>query len=110
MFAIREVALAELEKARQNKLIGKALEAKAELAGGTIGVLGNQKHLELLREFLNVSQISVQHSDETLRVRVARADGQKCERCWHWETDVGLHKEHPTLCGRCVEAVREFKA
>jgi isoleucyl-tRNA synthetase len=33
-------------------------------------------------------------------------DGQKCERCWHWETDVGQHVEHPTLCARCVEAVK----
>jgi isoleucyl-tRNA synthetase len=35
-------------------------------------------------------------------VRVARAAGQKCERCWHYETDIGQHRAHPTLCGRCV--------
>src|SRR5437660_1356267 len=34
MFAIREVALGELEAARKSKLIGKALEAKTELTGG----------------------------------------------------------------------------
>jgi isoleucyl-tRNA synthetase len=110
MFAIREVALAELEKARQSKLIGKALEAKIELTGGMIGVLANQKYFEALREFLNVSQISVQHGDETLKVRVAKADGQKCERCWHWETDVGSNPAHPTICGRCVKAVQEYLA
>ena len=37
-----------------------------------------------------------------LRVRIARAAGQKCERCWHYETDIGHHSSHPTLCGRCV--------
>ena len=26
----------------------------------------------------------------------------KCERCWHYEPDVGQHAEHPTLCGRCI--------
>jgi isoleucyl-tRNA synthetase len=35
-------------------------------------------------------------------VRVARAAGLKCERCWHYETDIGQHSAHPTLCGRCV--------
>ncbi|PYJ82752.1 MAG: isoleucine--tRNA ligase [Verrucomicrobia bacterium] len=105
MLAIRDGALAELEKARQSKLIGKALEAKTELIGGMIGVLVSQKDFESLRELLNVSQISAQPSDESLKVRVAKADGQKCARCWHWETDVGSHKEHPTICGRCVEAV-----
>jgi len=105
MFAIREVALGELEAARKSKLIGKALEAKTELTGGMIGVLVSQKNFESLRELLNVSQILAQPSDESLKVRVAKADGQKCARCWHWETDVGSHKEHPTICGRCAEAV-----
>ena len=35
-------------------------------------------------------------------VRVARAAGQKCERCWHYATDIGQHRNHPSLCGRCV--------
>jgi len=30
--------------------------------------------------------------------------------CWHWESDIGHNVEHPTLCGRCVEAVKPFKA
>jgi isoleucyl-tRNA synthetase len=29
----------------------------------------------------------------------------KCERCWRLLPDVGTHAEHPTLCGRCMEAV-----
>jgi isoleucyl-tRNA synthetase len=29
----------------------------------------------------------------------------KCERCWHWENDVGGDTLHPTLCGRCASAV-----
>jgi len=41
---------------------------------------------------------------------VAHADGQKCERCWHWETDVGSNPEHPTICARCVAAVKQFRA
>jgi len=36
---------------------------------------------------------------------VARAEGSKCERCWHYESDIGSHAAHPTLCGRCVEAL-----
>jgi isoleucyl-tRNA synthetase len=41
---------------------------------------------------------------------VVHADGQKCERCWHWETDIGQNAEHPTICGRCVEAVKQSGA
>jgi isoleucyl-tRNA synthetase len=35
-------------------------------------------------------------------IGIARADGEKCERCWHYETDIGQHPTHPSLCGRCV--------
>jgi len=41
---------------------------------------------------------------------VSKADGQKCERCWHWEMDIGKNAEHPTICGRCVEAVKQSSA
>jgi isoleucyl-tRNA synthetase len=37
---------------------------------------------------------------------VEKADGQKCRRCWHWETDLVGITEHPALYGRCVEAVK----
>ena len=103
----RERILPELEKARQAKTIGKALEAKIEIVIPEV-----QRQLsdpELLRELVNVSalKITVGESDA---ISVTKADGQKCERCWHWETDIGQNAEHPTLCGRCVEAVRPFKA
>jgi isoleucyl-tRNA synthetase len=42
-----------------------------------------------------------------LTVEAVKADGQKCERCWHWEMDVGADPEHPRICGRCVAAVRQ---
>jgi len=60
---------------------------------------------------LNVSQLEVHvtpgNGEPTLNVAVSKAAGQKCERCWHWEEDVGSAKDHPTLCGRCVEAVAQ---
>jgi isoleucyl-tRNA synthetase len=106
MFQIREAVLPELEKARQAKLIGKSLEAKAVLAGAS----GVGAHQLELRELLNVSQLEVSEAGSVLSATIAKAEGEKCERCWHWETDVGSHAEHPTLCGRCVEAVKQFKA
>jgi isoleucyl-tRNA synthetase len=27
---------------------------------------------------------------------------RKCERCWHYRSDVGADSEHPEICGRCV--------
>ena len=109
LFAIRPAALACLEKERQAKSIGKALDAKVIL-DGSAQVLGEltDEEKESLRELLNVSQLILSRQPEgnELTVEAVKADGQKCERCWHWETDVGAEPEHPLLCGRCVAAVR----
>ncbi len=35
-------------------------------------------------------------------IQVTKAQGTKCERCWHVTVDVGSDSERPTLCARCV--------
>ena len=109
LMALRERALPELEKARQGKLIGKALEAKLVLAGKPADLAVADRNRETLREMLNVSQLEVAISETAaeLQVAVTKAEGQKCERCWHWETDVGSDPRHPTICARCVGAVEK---
>ncbi len=97
-----------LEQARQAKTIGKALEASLKLAGLRPELQEAADHSEVLRELLNVSALTVEFSDNaSVLVSLAKAEGQKCERCWHWETDVGVNPEHPTICARCVKAVLE---
>ncbi|HGM5562721.1 MAG: isoleucine--tRNA ligase [Serratia marcescens] len=41
----------------------------------------------------------------TVQAIVTRADGEKCPRCWHYTTDIGLVAEHADICGRCVSNV-----
>ncbi len=111
LFVLRELALPELEKARQAKQIGKSLEAKVTLNGKGALLLDAKLNLDALRELLNVSQVQLnEEGGETVFATVSKADGQKCERCWHWETDIGANAKHPTLCGRCAGAVASFEA
>jgi len=102
LFVVREQVLPELEKARQAKTIGKALEARLILPQKLAVWNDGPATTETLRELLNVSQLDFQKTEAT---QVHRAEGQKCERCWHWEKDVGSHTKHPTICARCVAAV-----
>ncbi|EEF58094.1 isoleucine--tRNA ligase [Pedosphaera parvula] len=111
LFELREQVLPELEKARQAKTIGKALDAKLNLSGTNPSLAEARSHAEALRELLNVSQLEIKtEGDQPITAVVAKADGQKCERCWHWETDIGSSPEHPTICARCVIAVKESLA
>ncbi len=109
LFKLRELVLPSLEKERQAKTIGKSLEAKVTLSGSNPLLTDAKTHLAALRELLNVSQLEVHvapaNGEPTLDIVVGKALGQKCERCWHWEEDVGANAKHPTLCGRCVGAV-----
>jgi isoleucyl-tRNA synthetase len=106
LFALRDVALPALEKARQAKEIGKALDARLTLTGKSNDLKLASENLESLRELLNVSQLEVKlDGGDDVSVAVSKAAGQKCERCWHWETDVGSNPKHPTICARCVRAV-----
>jgi isoleucyl-tRNA synthetase len=109
LLKLRELVLPSLEKERQAKTIGKSLEAKVTLAGSNPLLIDAKTHLAALRELMNVSQLEVHatpgNGEPTLEVTVLKALGQKCERCWHWEEDVGEEPKHPTICGRCVQAV-----
>ena len=35
-------------------------------------------------------------------IRVSAASHRKCERCWHYRSDVGAAAAHPEICARCV--------
>ena len=118
LIPFREFILPKLEAARQSKTIGKALDAKILIRGTSVKAIhAAVKYKDDFRELLNVSQLDVEivdsrtdHHSFITEIIVSKADGQKCERCWHWETDIGQNTEHLTICGRCVEAVKQFKA
>ncbi|MFL0792256.1 MAG: zinc finger domain-containing protein, partial [Prochlorococcus sp.] len=48
------------------------------------------------------AEVLASQTTELATIEVARARGHKCDRCWHYEHDIGHHQEHPSLCGRCV--------
>ena len=112
-FAWREGALAELEKQRQSKAIGKSLDAELVMIGGgpdLSRLVEDRSWQEDLRELFNVSALKVklaggEGASDGVTFEALHAAGQKCERCWHWETSVGEDSNHATLCSRCASAV-----
>jgi isoleucyl-tRNA synthetase len=44
-----------------------------------------------------------------LMVKVRRADGQKCDRCWNYSTHVGESVRYPMVCERCIAALEEIE-
>ncbi len=91
-----------LEGSRQAKEIGKSLEAEVEI---------HSPHFlptdaELLAEVLIVSQVRL-FRDEPTAIRVRRASGRQCARCWKYSEEVGkTEPAHPALCPRCTSVVQ----
>ncbi len=108
LFELRNTILPELERSRQAKTIGKSLEAKVIVSvAPNTNVEIAEKYRDDFRELINVSRVQFVHEGVLPACRVEKSDGQKCERCWRWELDTGVNPEHPTICGRCVEAVKQ---
>jgi len=115
--SVREEVLRALEQARNAKQIGGALEAKVELRArdGLLSLL--KRNAASLPTLFIVSQVEVLHSDEAegsdgaaaLTVKIGRADGKKCERCWNYSIHVGENALYPTVCERCSAALVEIE-
>ena len=107
IFAIRDEVLKALEDARTAKAIGSSLEAKVILTTDNGTTMFLLDYYEQLRYIFIVSQVEV-HEGDAMSVRIEKADGTKCERCWNYSTRVGEFAEYPTVCERCFAALTEI--
>ena len=104
IFAVRDAAMLVLEEARQEKRIGKGLEADLEIqASGDLHQL-LRAHEGGLKEILNVSRVSLFEGPE-LSVAALPASGTKCNRCWNFMPEVAKYGIWENVCTRCHEAL-----
>jgi isoleucyl-tRNA synthetase len=114
---LRDDVLKALEEARNEKVIGKSLNAKVTLyVSEKTGKLLDAIQ-ESVRQLFIVSDFEVAgtYEDapenslklETAAIVISKAEGETCERCWTITPEVGKDPEHLTLCHRCAEVVKE---
>jgi isoleucyl-tRNA synthetase len=111
--SIRDQVLKALEEARNQKHIGKSLEAQVKLTASDALYPVLERHKDELRYLFIVSQVAIEKSasgngTSPLTVEVNKAAGEKCERCWNYSVEVGKDKEYPTVCERCAPVLREL--
>jgi len=111
LLELRERVQGSLELSRSNKTIGSSLEASVTIRcvpSMHTFVKAYEKELPSLFIVSQVTLIEDHYlsSDMEMVLEISRAAGQKCERCWNYREAVGKDAEHPTLCDRCLEAIR----
>jgi isoleucyl-tRNA synthetase len=109
LFEIRGAVMKALEEARNAKLIGAGLEAKITITAPAETKAFLESFGEELRFVFIVSLVELREGAE-LGVKVAEASGMKCERCWHYTTDVGADARYPGACRRCATNLSEMLA
>ena len=111
---VRGEALKALEASRNEKLIGGGLEAQVHIAAPESLYAVLDRYRGDLRYIFIVSDVVVEkapavNGDAPLKITVAKAPGEKCERCWNYSTHVGEDRNYPTVCERCSAVLREME-
>jgi len=118
LLAIRGEVTKAIEPRRKAGDVGHSLDTHVTLhVGGDAAEALATPGLDLC-EFLIVSRASLDESGNVpedayvseevkgLAVSVAKAPGEKCQRCWRYEENLGSVDEHPEICPRCTAVVQ----
>jgi isoleucyl-tRNA synthetase len=105
LLKLRAVIAQAIEPARQQKLIGNALEASVTLRLSEptefMRLRGLQAEIE---EFFILSELHIESGVET-SASLTRTAFKRCERCWRHRAYVGQSSAHPDLCDRCESVI-----
>jgi isoleucyl-tRNA synthetase len=111
---VREAVAKELERLRENGVIGSALEADVTLycdgaLRDSLNDLGEELRFVLITSEARVRagtdrdpDASAAESIDGLWIGAVASADPKCSRCWHRRADVGSDATHPEICGRCI--------
>lgn len=114
LMAVRTEVTKAIEPLRREKVIGHSLDTNITLFVSD-EIIEAIKLIER-REFFIVSGVEIKPLSEApedavrpeelegLAVKVAKAEGEKCSRCWRYDT-LGTNADHPELCPRCASVL-----
>ena len=114
LLEIRSAINRAIELERRAGRMGKSLEAAVQLylppaLLDAVRPLGSELHFLFLTSRVELKPAPAPADArpidgmEGAHLRLVKAPGRRCGRCWHYEEEVGQRPDHPDLCGRCFE-------
>ena len=99
--AVREAVNKDIETLRTAGQVGASLQAEVTLTVpaeefALLSSLGDDLKFVFITSAITLVAGGAQS------ISVTASNGTKCERCWHYRSDIGVDAAHPTLCGRCT--------
>ena len=98
---IRESVNKDIETLRADGQVGASLQAEVTLTcdEDDMAILTS---LGADVRFVFITSAITLIAGHALSTASKASTATKCERCWHYCSDVGVDAAHPTICGRCV--------
>ena len=107
LLEVRDDVNKALEESRNEKVIGKSLEAAVEIYSNDSGVVELLNSVDNLHQLFIVSKVEVKENDgvayDLATVKVTKAEGHRCERCWNIVEEVN----EEGLCPRCASILNK---
>ena len=105
----------KLEAERQTGLIGHSLDARVllNIANDEYSFIKDYTENEVSDLFI-VSQVKFVNDNlaeseiEGISISVEKASGEKCERCWKYDEEVGHAHNHSDVCPRCASVLEKM--
>jgi isoleucine--tRNA ligase len=105
----------KLEAERQTGLIGHSLDARVllNIANDEYSFIKDYTENEVSDLFI-VSQVKFVNDNlaeseiEGISIGVEKASGEKCERCWKYDEEVGHDHNHSDVCPRCASVLEKM--
>jgi len=107
LLEVRDDVNKALEESRNEKVIGKSLEAAVEIYSNDGEVVELLNSVDNLHQLFIVSSVEVEENDgvayDLATVKVTKAEGHRCERCWNIVEEVN----EEGLCPRCASILNK---
>ena len=107
LLEVRDDVNKALEESRKEKVIGKSLEAAVEIYSNDSEVVELLNSVDNLHQLFIVSSVEVKENDgvayDLATVKVTKAEGHRCERCWNIVEEVN----EEGLCPRCASILNK---
>ena len=104
---VRAESNRQIELLRAEGKIGSSLQAEVAVSAGPkrlaeLEALGDDLRFVLITSAARLVSAGDTADANEFFVHVSPSAAAKCERCWHYRSDVGADPAHPTICGRCT--------
>jgi isoleucyl-tRNA synthetase len=104
VWKVRELGNKKIEEKRSAKEIGHSLDTKIIIDAPGEDFKALRELGDELKDVFIVSQIEIREAKD-LDVTVVRAEGEKCERCWQYDTNILKDGKFPNVCKRCADTL-----